>query len=142
VGDVTVVHLKESVLTKSLRKLGTVSLGEKVQTKLQKRTKAIGRKVNHKRHYDEIFQAAMKTLLQSQDRLDRAIFFVEEISRGNAIYLDVLRRDQKLCLSFQSWKKKVERILMRARRPAIRKLEHRIATEKKLKAVFRESRTC
>lgn len=132
---------------------------------------AIGRKVNHKRHYDEIVQAAMKTLLQlegdqfkdavdriarllqggdpiewlrlyqSKDRLDRAIFFVEEISRGNASYLDALRRDQELCLSFQSWKKKVNRILARTRRPAMRKLEQKIATEKKLKAVVRESRT-
>lgn len=171
VGHVTAVHLKESVLTKRLRKSSTVSLGEKVQTKLQKRKEAIGRRVSHKRQYDEIVHAAMKTLLQlegdqfkdavdriarllqggdpvewsrlyqSKDRLDRAIFFVEQISRGNAFYLDALRRDQELCLSFQSWKKKVNRILARARRPAIRKLEQKIATEKKLKAVVRASRT-
>ena len=44
VGDVTIEHLKKSVSHKRLQKWGTVSLGEKIESKSQKRRETVDRR--------------------------------------------------------------------------------------------------
>lgn len=170
VGDVTVAHLKESILRKRLQKWSTVTVGEKVKIKLQKREEMVGRRVNSTRHYDSIVKTAVSTLLElegdqltdtanriarvlqggdpvewmrlyrSRDRLDRAIYFVERLARGDAFYIDALRRDQALCESFQLWKKNANRLLAKQRRPVQKKLEEKAASQKRVKALVRQNR--
>jgi hypothetical protein len=168
VGDVTVAHLKKSVWHKRLRKWSTVSLGEKIEIKSQKRQDTIDRRAKGKRNWDQVVTSAVSTLLalegnelvqvirriagliqggdpiewmrtyQSKDGLARTIFFVEQINRGNGHYLNALRRNQELCKAFNSWIDKANRILAKQRRPAQRKLERKVATEKKVKALLRQ----
>ena len=45
VGDVTLAQLAKSVLRKRLHKRGTVTVGEKVKLKLEKRAETVGRRV-------------------------------------------------------------------------------------------------
>ncbi len=74
-------------------------------------------------------------LYQSTDPLDRAILFVE--ARGDSNYLNALCRNEKLCESFQHWKKKANSVLGKLRRPEKRKIEEKAANEKKVKALRR-----
>jgi hypothetical protein len=170
VGDVTAKRLQKSVSAKRLRKTDTVSIGEKIEVKLENRTRRVSRKADHIRHFDPIAKSAVGTLValegeklnevvgriarlvqvrnptewvrlyQSKDPIDRAIFFAQEIIHRNAYYCDALRRNQKLCQAFQSWQRKANRILTKQRQPAQRKLEQKIATEKKLKGALRQKR--
>lgn len=169
VGDVTAVQLESSVLAKRSNKWAPVSLGERIEIKLQKRQKTIGRRVGSKRKSDLFVRSAMTTLLelegdelvhlvnriaqvihggdpiewsrlyQSKDHIDRAIFFVEQIERGDWSLCEALRRDRDICKAFQSWAAKANRILAKQRRPAQRKLEQKIATKKKIKAALRKN---
>jgi hypothetical protein len=168
VGDVTVAHLQKSVPRKRLHKRSTVSLGEKIAIKSQKRQDTIDRRAKGKRNWDKVVQSAVTTLIalegdelvqvvkriagliqggdpiewmrtyQSRDRLGRSIFFVEQINRGNCHYIDALRRNQELCKAFQSWAAKANRILTKQRRPIQRKLEGKAATEKRVKTILRK----
>jgi hypothetical protein len=170
IGDVTVAHLLKSVPRKSLHKRGTVSLGEKIENKSEKRQETVDRRAKGKRNWDRVVQSAVSTLLalqgdelvqvvkriagliqggdpiewmrtyQSKDRLDRTIFFVKQINRGNCHYIDALRRNQELCKAFQSWADKANRILAKQRRPIQRNLDERAATEKRVKAVIKQNR--
>lgn len=170
IGDVTAKHLKESVLTKRLNKWSAVSLGEKIEIKSQKRLNTVDRRAKGKRNWDQVVTSVVTTLLalegdeliqvvkriagfiqgggpvewmrayKSKDHLIRAIFFVEQINRGNAHYVDALRRNQELCIAFRAWIDKANRILAKQRRPAQRKAEQKIATERKIKTLTRQSR--
>lgn len=170
IGDVTSSHLQNSVSAKRLKKTGTVTVGEKIRIKLEKRARGVGRRINQTQHYDSIIKSAVNTLLaldgkelsdvverisraiqggdpiewtrlyHSTNALDRAVFFVIEISHGNGFYVDALRRNEQLCESFQLWEKKASRILAKQRRPAKRKLEQRTATEKRIKTELRQKR--
>lgn len=167
-GELTAAQIRNSVSRKRLRKSGTVSAGEKIRITLEKRTAAAGRRANKRRNYDLIVTSAVETLnslegeilvdavkriavllqggdsvewaqlYQSADRLDRAVFFVERIVRGDGNYRDALRRDRVLCESFQLWKKKASGILAKLYRPQQRKIEQKIANEKKVKTLRRE----
>ena len=170
VGDVTATHLKKSVSHKRLHKWSTVALGEKIEIKSQKRQDTIDRRAKGRRNWDRVVQSAVTTLLalegdelvqvvkriagliqggdpmewmrtyQSKDRLSRTIFFVEQINRGNGLYLNALRRNQELCKEFNSWIVKADRVLAKERRPAQRKLDEKAAIEKKVKAVIKQNR--
>ena len=170
VGDVTIAHLKKSVSHKRLHNWDTISLGEKIAIKTQKRHDTIDRRAKGKRNWDKVVQSTIATLLdlkgdelvqvvrriaglvqggdpiewmstyQSKDRLARTIFFVEQINRGNCHYIDALRRNRELCKAFQSWAANANRILAKQRHPAQRKLDERAATEKKVKAVIKQNR--
>ncbi|UWZ84187.1 hypothetical protein [Occallatibacter riparius] len=167
VGDVTTSHLQKGIARTKLIKWGTVSLGEKIKAKLEKREQTVGRRANRHRLMDAITASAVTTLgsleenqltdvvrrialllrggdpmewarlYQSSDPLDRAIFFVERLSRGDSYYVDALRRNPKLCHSFQRWRDKANRILAKLRRPHERKLEQKVAAAKKIKALRR-----
>jgi hypothetical protein len=166
---VTVSQLHKSVPRKSLHKWGTVSLGEKIESKLQKRRESIDRRAKGKRNWDKVVQSAVTTLLalegdelvqvikriaglikggdpvdwmrtyQSKDELARTIFFVEQVNRGNCDYIEALRRNQELCKAFQTWAAKANRILAKQMQPAQRKLEQKAATERKVKALIRKT---
>jgi hypothetical protein len=148
VGDVTVAHLRKSVSHKRLHKWGAVSLGKKIESKSQERQDTIDRRSKGRRNWDQVVKSAVSTLLalegdelvqvikriaglieggdpvewtrtyQSKDRLSRAIFFVEQVNRGNGHYIDALRRNQELCIAFKLLIDKTNRILAKQRRPA------------------------
>lgn len=169
VGDVTSGHLRHSVTRKRLRKVSTVTVGEKVRQKLEKRKESVGRRVSKHRKYDEIVAQAIVTLTslgredlgdflrramkllqggdpiewarvsQSGDRLDRALGFLERLERGNADFHDALRRNQQQCKAFQQWRKDANRILMKNALPALKKEAEKRTVGKKLKAMRRQS---
>lgn len=169
VGDLTIEHLKHSVTRKRLHKQSTVSVGEKVRSKLEKRRESAGRRVNAHRKYDEIVAQAVGTLLsldreglknflkiaakfligsdlierqrigQSSAPLDRALNFLDQLNHGNGCYLDALRRNQELCRTFQQWQKEAQRIVMKEAQPVLRKEGEKRAVSKKLKAMRRQS---
>jgi hypothetical protein len=65
--DLTAARFQESISRKRLRKVGTVTLGEKVKHKLERRAEAVGRKVSRDRHEDEMAAAAIKTMTALTD---------------------------------------------------------------------------
>jgi hypothetical protein len=164
VGDLTIGHLKDSITRKRLRKSSTVSVGEKVRIKLEKRKEMTGRRANSHRRYDDLVAEAVGTLtsleredltkfvrrakkflqggdplewirLRESDRpLDRALYFLESLERGDASFHDALRRNQALCHGFQQWRKEANRRLMKDARAAVRKAKEKSAIGKKLKA--------
>ena len=133
VGDVTASHLENSISKKRLRKRGTVLLEKKIEIKSRVRQEKFGRRVESRRKSDQAVANAISTLtgLQgdkliqlvnriakivkggdsaewvrvylSKDPADRAIFFVEQIERGDWTLGEALRRDQELCKSFKAW---------------------------------------
>lgn len=170
VGDVTVAHLKKSISNKRLHKQSTVSLGEKIAIKSEKRQRTVDRRGKGKRNWDRVVKSAVTTLValegdelvqvvkriagliqggdpvewmrtyQSKDRLGRTIFFVEQINRGNCLYVDALRRNEELCKAFQSWATKANRILAKQARPIQRKLAQKVAIKKKVNSLVRQNR--
>lgn len=167
-GEITASHVRNSVIRKRLRKSGTVSVGEKIRIKVEKRTATVGRRANKHRKYDAIVNSAVETLnslkggelvdvvkriavllqggdplewarlQQSTDRLDRAILFVEQTVRGDANYRDALRRNQALCESFQLWKKKARGILVELCLPQEKSVNRR-SPIKRMSELFAES---
>src|SRR5579862_867236 len=59
--ELTTAHLQKSVTRKRLHKVGTISMGERVKTRLQKRAEAIERKVQQQ-HFDDAAAKAVRTL--------------------------------------------------------------------------------
>ena len=167
VEDLTVAHLKKPVLRKRLQKSSTVTLGQKVQIKLEKRKETVGRRVNQHLRYDAIATEAVNTLnslegrqladyversarflvggdpiewmrlQKSTDPIDRALYFLERLTRGDGYYLDALRRNQDLCKSFLRWRDKANRVLAKVMRPAQGKLEQKQVAAKKVNALRR-----
>jgi len=170
VGDVTSAHVENSISKKRLRKRGTVLLGEKIKIKSRIRREKVGRRVASRRRSDQIVANAVTTLMtlegdeliqvvvriakavqggdpiewarlyRSQDPIDRAVFFVEQIERGDWTLSEALRRDQDLRETFRAWVANANRILAKQARPSQRKLQQKIATGKKVKAVLRQNR--
>jgi len=170
VGDVTVAQIEKSNSNKRLHKQSTVSLGEKIDIKSRKRKDAIGRRVESKQKSDQVVRSAVSTLLaldgnelvdvvnriarvlhggdptewmrlyKSKDRIDRAIFFVEQIERGDWTLGEALRRDQELCKTFHYWATKANRILAKQVRPTQRKLAQKVAIKKNVNTLIRQNR--
>jgi hypothetical protein len=166
-GDITSGHLKQAVARKRLRKMSTVTIGQKVKIKLEKRKESAGRRVNKHRKYDAIVVQALGTLTsldgdqladflrravrllqvgdpiewmrvsQSSESLDRALYFLEGLERGNAHLHDALRRNQQLCEAFQQWRKEANRILRKEALPVLRKAAEKRALKRKLNAARR-----
>jgi len=164
VGDLTIGHLKNSLTRKRLRKSGTVSVGQKVRIKLEKREEMIGRRVNSHRKYDNLVEEAIGTLSslgreelikfvrrankflrggdplewnrlsQSEQPLDFALYFLERLDRGDGSFHDALRRNPTICETFEQWGKEANRILMKDIRAAAKKAQERSAIGKNLKA--------
>ncbi len=143
--DLTAARFQRSSISrKRLHKVGTVTLGEKVQLKLEKRTALVGRKVRTKRSCDSWARSALTTLnalqgerfvevarraqtlgrwstderlrvMRSQDPVDRALEFLNRISGGSAHEIYALRRSPALQKGFLAWLKKAERAATRGK---------------------------
>jgi len=61
--DLTAARFQKSVIRKRLHKTGTVTVGEKVKGKLEKREQTAGRKVQRHQHYDHAATSAISTLV-------------------------------------------------------------------------------
>ena len=168
-GDITVAQFSKSVLRKRLRKGGTVSVGEKVKLKLEKRAEMIGRRVQSHQKYDlEVAQAVAtlsslegqrlvdfvrhssvfldggdplewNRLKSSKEPIDRALSFLEGLVRGNFGLDDALCRNQELRQAFRSWVEIANRILAKDQRVLQRRIEQKRSTKKKVKALRREA---
>jgi hypothetical protein len=164
-GDITVAQLAKSVLRERLHKNGTVSVGEKVKLKLEKRAEMVGRRVQHHGKYDREAAQTVATLSSlegaklvdfvrrsavfldggnplewdrvksSKEPIDRALSFLEGLNLGNARLHDALRRNQELCEALQSWVENANRILRKDQRVVQRKIEQKQTTTKKVNAL-------
>ena len=169
VGEITAAQLKNSVSRKRLHKRGTVAVGEKIKLKLEKRKESAGRRVLKHRRYDETATQAVSTLTsldredlanflkravkllnggdpiewmqvsQSSNQLDRALWFLERLERGDAPYHEALCRNQRLCEAFLQWREKANRILRKGAWPALQKIKEKKALKRKLNAPRRSS---
>jgi hypothetical protein len=169
VGDVTPAQLAKSVFRKRLRKTGTVTVGEKVKLKLEKRAATVGRRAKSHEKYDLLAAEAVGTLTsldgpqlvdfvrralvflhggdptewarikQSEDRIDRALSFLESHQRGSAPEREALCRNDDLRSAFRDWATKANRILGKDRKAMRRKIEQKEATEKMVKALRRQA---
>jgi hypothetical protein len=169
-GEITATHLRKSVSRKRLQKWPPITVGEKVKIKLQKRKETFARRANKRHGYEAAIESALNTLsslegaqlmevlrrittiLQggsSVERmrqystpgpLNRAIFFMECVLRGDARYIQTLRKNPGLRKSYQLWQEKAGSAFAKLYRPQIRKREQKPAIEKKIKAILRQSR--
>lgn len=164
-GELTAVHLKQSISRKRLLKHGTVSLGEKIKIKLAKRNEMIGRRAYSHRHYDQeatfaihiltalegekladaISQASLLChpgnheerfcLSRSKDDLNRALTFFVNAHWGHANERDALRRNQKLCMAFQHWVEKANCMLNQPKLNSQKKIEEQQLIKNKVRAL-------
>lgn len=169
VGDVTTAQLAKSVFRKRLRKTGTVTVGEKVKLKLEKRAATVGRRVKSHEKYEFLAAEAVGTLTsldgrqlvdfvrralvflhggdpiewsrvkRSEDRIDRALSFLESHQRGSAPEREALCRNDDLRNAFQDWAMKANRILGKDRRAIRMKNEQKEATQKMVKTSGRRA---
>jgi hypothetical protein len=163
VEDLTTTFFKNSIGSR-LRKSGTVTVGEKVNIKLEKRKQMVGRRVNSHRKYDLLVEQAVNMLTtlppgdlakflkrakkllqggdpvewmrvgQSHNEVDRALWFLERVERGDGYFHDALGRNQQLCAIFHEWQKEANRILTKEARPSLQKYEEKRSIERRLKA--------
>jgi hypothetical protein len=169
VGDITPAQLAKSVFRKRLRKAGTVTVGEKVKLKLEKRAATVGRRVKSHKKYDLLMVEAVGTLTsldgerlvdfvrraviflhrgdpiewtrvkQSKDRIDRALSFLENHQRGSSPEREALCRNDELRNAFRDWATKANRILSKDRKVIRKKIGQKEATEKMVKALRRQA---
>jgi hypothetical protein len=66
--DLTAARFQKSVSRKRLRKTGTVTVGEKVKTKLERRREAAGRRSQSHQSHDRLAAAAVDTLASLQGK--------------------------------------------------------------------------
>jgi hypothetical protein len=138
--DLTAARFQKSVSRKRLRKTGVVSVGEKVQRKLERRREAVGRNARRDQRYDNSAVAAVETLtslegedlvelvrradrmlnpksatlkgvLPCKDNRDRALYFLYLVAAGSHLEVDALRRNPDLDKIFRGWVAKANRIL-------------------------------
>ena len=168
--DVTIARIEKLRDRRALHKGGTVSVGEKVKLKLERRKEMVRRRVGSHEKYDRLAASAVETLTslsgeqlaevahrasrlchfidqrqilrlrQSSDPIDQALHFFRSVSWGSAPEKQALCRNKELWDAWSSWIDAVNRILRRDRRPSERKEQEKVETEKKLKAVNRASR--
>jgi hypothetical protein len=161
--DLTAARFQKSVSRKRLRKAGTVSVGEKVQRKLERRQEAAGRHARRDQRYDSTAVSAVKTLtslageelvefvrradrmlnaksaalkgvLPCKDNLDRALYFLYLAAAGSHLEVDALRRNPDLDQAFRRWVAKANRILETEDRARETKSQQKQAVRLKRKA--------
>jgi len=165
--DLTAPLFQKSVVRKRLRKTGTVTVGEKVERKLMKREESVGRRAKRRESFDIEADSAIHTLTslegerlvdfvrrasdlcgggnseewlrvsKSGDPLDRALFFLEQLSHGSAYTIAAVCRNEKLRESLATWVTKANRILARDRRSVERKNDQKKMAVKKVNALKR-----
>ena len=162
-GDVTPQQVQKSISRQRLVKWSTVSLGEKIRLKLEKRKESTGRRVNRRRNLDAFVTEAVSTLTslkgaklvdvvrrgarlleggdpiewqrlsQSQESVDRALFFLDRLSRSWS-YCEALRKNQEAYKQFSLWLSTADRIAAKDGHIAQRKHAQKLATEKKIRS--------
>ncbi len=146
-GELTTAHLKKSVTRKRLHKTSTVSLGEKVKLKLEKRAATTGRRVRKHERYDILAKQTLETIWSlgdaqlavfakradlicrggdslefsriygSKERSEQALLFLHGISFGSATEIDSLRRNQEVRKGLAPWTRKAIRIFAKEEDP-------------------------
>jgi hypothetical protein len=143
--DLTAARFQKSISRKRLNEAGTVTLGEKVKRKLEKRAALVARRVRIKQSCDtrarstltalnalqgeELLEVArravslyrgnadeLRRVTLSQDPLDRALEFSRRLSFGFPPEIYALQRSPALQEQLSAWLKKVERAAIRAQR--------------------------
>lgn len=161
--DLTAARFQKSVSRKRLRKTGVVSVGEKVQRKLERRQEAVGRHARRDQRYDISAVSAIKTLtslsgqelvefvrradrmlsaknatlkgiLPCKDNLDSALYFLYLVAAGTPLESESLRRNPDLDKAFRGWVSKANRILESEDRAREMKSGQKQAVRLKLKA--------
>jgi hypothetical protein len=168
-GDITTAHLAKSVTRKRLHKSGTVTVGEKVKLKLERRSEAAGRRVKNHEKYDLLAAEAVGTLtslggdplvefvrrtaifnaggdpiewervMRSRKPIDRALRFVHLVLESEGPEREAICRNEELLKVYRAWAQKANRILKKDRLAIKRKLEQKQSTERRVKALRRQA---
>jgi hypothetical protein len=163
-GELAAQQFEVSVIRKSLHKFGTVTVGEKIKRKLNKRKDTVSRRVQNRERYDREAAQAVTTLsaleceqladaiqragllcrggdpvefsriYRSKDSLDRALLFVRNVHWGSCHERDALCRNPKLREAFGAWVDEANRVLRRPEITAFKKAAEKQALKKKLTA--------
>lgn len=165
VDDLTVRRFQKSVVRKRLKKVGTITIGEKIKLGLEKREEMVGRRVQRREADHRAAASVIRTLssLQgeglvefvrragrlcaaiggneaqrvylSKNPLDKALNFIYSLHFGLDSPADTVRRDEGLHKALSAWVVKANRILRRDMRVVEEKVEQKQANEKKMKAL-------
>jgi len=165
--DLTSGLFQKSLLLKPLQKHGTVSVGEKVKLKLEKRVEMAGRRARQNEPYDRAAASAVRTLSalegeklvevvryasflcnswdgtkwfglrQSTDPLDQALYFLVELTHGSGSEHDAICRNEEVRKALDTWLANANRILTRFRRARERKAAEDRKTAEKVNALRR-----
>jgi hypothetical protein len=144
--DLTAKRFQKSVRRKPLRKHSTVSVGEKIKKKLERRNETINRRAVKRRHYDLVAASAVKTLcslqgtqmtqaarqmdricsqkdanelssiLRSPSPLSQALHFLYLVAAGSFFEIEALRRNPDLDKALATWLTRANKILRRDKR--------------------------
>lgn len=169
-GELTTAHFQKSVSRKRLRKIGVISIGERVKERLEHRSKTVSRRVHQHQFDDRVAKTAVRTLSQlsgkelievvneaklvrkhdgielgrirnSSDPVDQALSFLHAVSLGSGRELEALRRNPDVNRDLGRWIQKVDRIIARDRRKEERKLNEKEAVRQKTRIVVRRSKS-
>ena len=162
--ELTTAQLQKSVTRKRLRKIGVVSMGERVRERLQTRAETTGRRAQKRSHYDRLAADAVRTLsrldgeelvcvvqragmlqkrngdelrrvMNSGAAIDQALNFVYEVSRGSWQVLDALRRNPEVNCDLGKWIQKANRIVAKDQRAQERKIKEKEMARQRMKIV-------
>lgn len=160
--DLTAARFRKSISRKRQRKVGTVTVGQKVKKKLEKREDAAGRRVRSRQQDDRRVASAirilsslegdalldvvrraallagpkreeeLKRVLGSRGLVNEALYFLYLVMAGSVFELGALQRNPKLNETLGNWAEKARGILARDQRAATSKREEKRATRKKI----------
>lgn len=167
--DLTAGRFQQSVSRKRLRKVSTITVGEKVKNKLDRRAEAVGRRKHEHRFQDERAAAAARVLngisddrlpsvarqmdllcrqrngnekervRMSQEPLDRALYFLYEVSWGSRPELDALQRNPEIGEHVRTWIRRATRLIEKENRRRERELEERRTAKSKTRILSGQS---
>lgn len=166
--ELTTAHLQKSVTRKRLHKVGTISMGERVKKRLQRRAEAVGRKVEQHQRFDDAAAKAVRTLnglggkelvcvinraellrkrnadelkrvRESKNPVDQALNFLYAVSMGSGRELDALGRNPKLNRDLAIWIRKANRLMTKEQRAQERKLKEKETARQRLRLVRKAS---
>jgi hypothetical protein len=165
--DLTAALFQKSVVRKPLHKTGTVTVGEKVKLKLEKREQRVGRSARSHEPYDRAATSAIRTLIslegeklvnvvrragllcgarftdeharmqQSSDPVDQALYFLYRLTSGSGYEIEAIRRNQESGTALADWIAKANGVLERDQRAIEKKNDQKKMTGKKLNALRR-----
>ena len=165
VEDLTAGRFEKSVVRKTLKKVGTITIGEKIKWGLANREERVGRRVRSRKSDHLAAVSVIRTLsslegeglidfvrragrlceaiggkeaqrvLLSKDSLDQALYFIYRLHFGMNSPADTICRDEELHKALSAWAVKANRILRRDLRVLETKVEQKQANEKKLRTL-------